>query len=277
MKTSNSLLLAFSCVLILTACEQSEPPEEVRIEDELTFSGYTWDIKSSEAPVGPGPNPFSERERDVYVDSKGRLHLNIKQHNSLWYSTEVVSQKRMGYGTYRWTVTGDLKNLTSNVVLGLFTWDNETFDTDGNSEVDIEFAYWGNDSSLSSSMHYSVQPVAFGPYNNERTHRPEIDGDILIGTTTHEFIWTPELIQWKSWKGSEDNLGDVIATWSFNLDNPPKRKFEGGSQSEPIVIPAPGANTNARINLWIASHIEPFPINGEPLEVIIDSFSYESL
>ena len=262
--------------ILLQSCNLSEAPESVRIEDEVTFSGYKWDIKHSEAPVGPGPNPFSRQADDVYVDSKGRLHLRIALHNNIWFSTEVVSQDSMGYGTYRWTVTGDLKNIPTNIVLGLFTWDNETFTTDANSEVDIEFAYWG-DSSLTSSLLYSVQPVNFGVFYKERTYHPEFDGDVLIGTSTHEFTWTPDLITWSSHTGYADEEGTPIASWSYDLNNPARRKFEGGARSNPVIIPKPSPTTGARMNLWIASHLETYPLDNEEHEIILDSFEYTPL
>ena len=270
-------LILIASALLLAGCEQSDPPTDVRIGDELTFSGYEWEIKHSEAPVGPGPNPFSNRADDVFIDPQGRLHLKIVEHDGIWYSTEVVSKMHMGYGTYRWTVTGDLTNIPSNIVLGLFTWDNETFFTDGNSEVDIEFAYWGDDSTKTSSLLYSVQPVFFSQFFPERTYHPDLDGDLFVGTTTHEFTWTPDLITWKSHKGPADNMGEQIASWSFDKLNKARRKLEGGNRSDPIVIPSPGENTNARMNFWIASHVETFPVDNQEHEVIIDSFSFEPM
>jgi hypothetical protein len=43
----------------------------------ISFSGYTWQVKDSVAPAGPGPNYFSSEESDVFVDGLGRLHLKI--------------------------------------------------------------------------------------------------------------------------------------------------------------------------------------------------------
>jgi len=200
--------------------------------------------------------------------------MSIVQRSNVWYSTEVVTKEVMGYGTYKWNVTGDLKNIASNIVLGLFTWDTENFATQANSEIDVEFAYWGNDTTEPATLQYSVQPVAFGPYYPERTNRPKFDGDILIGTTSHEFTWTKDLITWKSYRGTLDNPGEEIASWSFDTNHPARIKYEGGGQAAPVVIPEPGENTNARINLWIASHIDAEPTNDEQHEVLIDAFEY---
>jgi hypothetical protein len=273
--------ILFSLISIIS-CEQSDPSETgVRIEDSLVFSGFKWGIKSSEAPVGPGYNKFSNRTEDIWIDSKERLHMKIANHSSGWYSTEVITKELVGYGTYTFTVLGDLKNIPTNVVLGLFTWDTETFQTDANSEVDIEFSYWGND-TLSSSLTYSVQPVSFGSYNAERTNHPQFDGEILNGKSTHIFTWTEDLISWESYTGGADNLGDKIASWSFDKNNPGKVKVEGTRISNKVVIPKPGDNTNIRINLWIGDWQGQgpegfFPLDLQEREIIIETVAYEPL
>jgi len=282
MKNLLFLLGIVLTIAMFSSCEQSEPSvEAVRIEDSIVFSGFNWKIKSSEEPVGPGYNKFSNRTEDIWVDSKGRLHMKIANHSSNWYSTEVITDELVGYGTYTFTVLGDLKNIPTNVVLGLFTWDTETFQTDANSEVDIEFSYWGND-TLSSSLTYSVQPVSFGAYNAERTSHPQFDGEILNGKTTHSFTWTADLISWESFEGGADNLGDKIASWSFDNNNPGKAKVEGQNRSDKVVIPVPGDNTNIRINLWIGdwegqSPLGFYPLDSQEREIIIESVSYEPL
>lgn len=262
--------------LSLYSCKTEELSDSARLGDSLTFSGYKWQIKSSESPVGPGPNPFSNRSSDIWIDSQGRLHMKISQHNGIWYSTEVITEEVMGYGTYEFTIIGDLKNIPTNIVLGLFTWDTESFRSDANSEIDVEFSYWGND-TLSSSLLYSVQPVNFGPFYPERTYHPSFDGNILVGKTTHQFTWTPTLVTWRSYVGDAKNPGAEIASWSFDDTNQPRIKYEGNRASDPVVIPRATLNTNARINLWVASFVEIFPLDLTEREIIIESFKYTPL
>jgi hypothetical protein len=247
-----------------------------RTGDTLTFSGRQWVIKYSESPVGPGPNFFSKRPSDVFIDSKGRLHMKIVQHDKKWYATEVVTLDNLGYGTYIFTVIGDLVNIPENIVLGLFTWDNNTFADQANSEIDIEFAKW-NDASNPYTLHYSAQPVNFGPYYPERTHNPETNPDHLIGKSTHAFTWTDTLVSWKSYTGGTFGEGELIAEWTFDLNNPARVKNENGNSSAPIIIPAPGNTTNARINFWILPGISTAPTDGQEHEVIIESFEYQPL
>ncbi|MBM3427836.1 MAG: glycoside hydrolase family 16 protein [Bacteroidetes bacterium] len=261
-------------MLCMLGCKQSDPQDVLgRVGDIVTFSGRKWDVKSSVTPVGPGPNVFSKRYDDVWVDDKGYLHLTIDQHDNQWYSSEVVSQENLGYGTYTWTIQADPMSFAENVVLGLFTWDNNTFITDGNSEVDIEFSKWGDPMNVAPTT-YSVQPVSFGSFYAERTRKKEISNALLKGVTTHQFHWTDSLITWMSFRGSLA-IGEPIASWSFDLNHPPRVKVEGGVVSNPIVIPSPGLTTNARMNFWTLPYQSLAPLNGVRHEVVIQRFTYE--
>jgi hypothetical protein len=264
-------LIALSVITV--CCEQSDPSDHGRDGDKVTFSGGTWDIKHGPDMMGPGPNWFSDFYSDVFVDDEGRLHMKIAEHDGKWYATEVVSEENMGYGTYIFTVIGDLVNIPENIVLGLFTWDNTTFYEQANSEVDIEFSKWGN-AQNSNTLTYSVQPVNFGPFYPERTYNAIIDPQKLNGVTTHTFTWTDTLITWKSYAGYEYGQDEILGQWSFNKNNPAREKTEGGNTSLPVVIPAPGLTTNARINFWILTNFSGHPADGKEHEVIIQSFQY---
>jgi hypothetical protein len=242
----------------------------LRQGDIVNFAGRQWDIKSNEYAVGPGPNYFSKRYSDVWVDENGYLHLSISFHDGKWYSTEVISQDNLGYGKYAWTIQGDPHLFANNVVLGLFTWDNNTFYSQANSEVDIEFSYWGADEP--SPLTYSVQPVFFGTFYPERTHHVDMNRDLLAGVSTHVFEWTDSLITWYSYPGEYRPEATSFADWSFDLNKPARIKYEGGQQSQPIVIPAPGTTTNARMNFWTLPHIAQGPSDGLKHEVVIRNF-----
>jgi hypothetical protein len=267
------LILLMILIFIGMGCEQSDPPDYGRDGDRVTFSGRSWTVKTGSGLMGPGPNWFSNSYSDVFIDEKGRLHMKIAEHDGKWYATEVVSDENLGYGTYIFTIIGDLANIPENIVLGLFTWDNNTFYEQANSEVDIEFSKWGN-AENNNPLTYSVQPVSFGTFYSERTHQAVVTPSDLIGASTHGFTWTDTLITWKSYAGYKFGEGELLAEWSFDLNNPARIKAEDGNTSLPIVIPAPGSTTNARINFWILTSIAAKPTDGLEHEVIIDSFQY---
>ena len=263
-------------VLLGLGCKQSNPEDVLgRVGDEVRFAGRMWDVKWGLEPMGPGPNMFSRLYDDVWVDENGWLHLTIAEHDGVWYSSEVIGRDNLGYGTYTWTIQADPMSFSENVVFGLFTWDDSTFYTDGNSEVDIEFAKWGDTLSTAPTT-FSVQPVSFGGFFAERTREREIAEEDLRGVTTHTFTWTDTLITWASFKGDKAE-GTPIATWDFDLNHPPRVKIDGGQTSLPIVIPSPGVNTNARMNLWTLPYSAIGPNNQLEHEVVIRNFTYQPL
>lgn len=278
MKNIAAVLTTIALVSLFWGCEQPEPKFGVRTSDSLFFADRYWEIKEFESSLmGPGPNYFSTDPNHVWVDTEGRLHLTISQKDGKWFATEVVSTDTMGYGTYTFTVQGDLVNITDNITLGLFTWDNNSFLEEANSEVDIEFSKWG-DSALDQTLHYAVQPVAFGPVYEERMTNAKVeDIDVFNGVSTHEFTWAPDKITWRSYAGSEVDADKLVANWEFDDSNEKRIKYENGLASEAIVIPEPGRTTNTRLNFWIQTWLGAGPKDGKEYEIMINDFQYKPL
>lgn len=265
-------------ILIFSGCYQSPPkpidPNQQPLDSgDIFFSGYGWNKKASSFPVGPGPNFFSGSDKNVWLDANGYLHLKITKENGQWRAAELISTANMGYGTYIFTVASNLTTFDKKVVLGLFTWDDNTFYEQANSEVDIEFSRWdnGTDTLLTT---FGVQPIIFDnpePYN-ERKSKPLMQVSTLKGVTTHAFTWKSDEIRWVSYVGDTYPGTQEIGNWRFDLTNQPRTKIEGGKVSNPIVIPAPGQTTNARMNLWLLGG--QAPTNGQEIEVVMKSFKY---
>jgi hypothetical protein len=212
----------------------------------LQFSGYTWGVKASPSPVGPGPNFFSSQESDVFVDASGRLHLKIVQREGSWWCSEIVNTQSLGFGTYIFTLTSPVDQLDPNVVLGLFTWDDLAPQYNFR-EIDIEFSRWGDPQGLNSQ--YVIQP--YTPTGN--IHR---FGTTRFGSlSTHLIEWRADGVRFLSYQGSPANPGAQIQTWSYTgADNPP-----------------PGAE-NARLNLWLMDG-KP-PTDDKEVEVVVESFRF---
>jgi len=275
---TNRIVAVNGPAVLPTVCWQScsgcvlPPLPLCKCDHPTYFSGRRWNVKEYENYTwGPGDNFFSARPEDVFVDDMGFLHLGLTQHNGKWYSTEVISEDTTGYGIYTFVVEGNLEQLPANTVLGLFTWDDNTLVSAGNSEVDVEVARWG-DANATDFLQYSVQPVWFGGYYPERTFRVPTAPGALNGVTAHRMVWTDSLITWTSWKNYADSP-DQIGYWTFDLNNPARVKSENGINSVPIVIPAPGSTTHARINFWMLNGGPPS--DGQEHEVILRTYSYE--
>jgi hypothetical protein len=210
----------------------------------LQFSGYTWNVKASETPVGPGSNYFSAREEDVWVDGSGRLHLRIAQHDGRWYASEVFTRDTLGYGVYTFTLSSRVDQLDKNVVLGLFTWD-EAAPAYNYREIDIEFSRWGE--AAGDNTQYVVQPWDH-PGNR---HRFDL---VLAGDdSTHGFAWSADSVRFASLAGHPP--GAPLETWQYTGPD----------------IPPDGA-AQARINLWL--YQSSSPSDGQAAEVIVEGFQF---
>ncbi len=269
------VLISIGALLMLNACKQSPPPEKVGIEEkgDFEFSGFQWKYKNATTPVGPGPNRFLGTTENAFVDEKGYLHLKITKRNNNWFCSEIISTKEFGYGTYVFTCLSDIRNFTEKEVFGFFTWDNYSFQQQGNSEIDVEFSRWNNPND-SLLITYAAQPVIFSnptPYS-ERTFKPNMPTKAISTPTTHMMRWTSDSVYWESYAGEEYPGPNKIGQWAFNNKNIPREKIEGSEISNPIVIPAPSDSTNLRLNFWLLNG--QAPSNGKDNEVIIKSVKY---
>ncbi|MAE70916.1 MAG: hypothetical protein CME06_10665 [Gemmatimonadetes bacterium] len=211
-------------------------------ERYLKWSDYTWIVKNG-GPWGPGPNMWSDDPSLVWADAVG-LHLTIQPLDSVWYCTEVWLDLDLGYGAYEFRVATPVDTFAPEVVVGLFVYESDT------QEIDVEFATFGD--SRPENAQYVVQPW----------WRPENMELFDIGPdpqTTHRFEWSAGRVDFTSWIGHGDYPPapeDVIHTWS---------------NTEPDV-PVPGGEF-LHLNLWLLGGAPPS--DGQPVEVVVESFRFE--
>jgi len=227
-----------------------EVTERIRkpYNDRLQFSGYEWRTKSSDARVGPGPNYFSDKE-NIWVDSQELLHMQITQSQDRWYCAEVISERSFGYGTYRFYIDNRVDDLDPNIVLGLFTWSDES--AYSHREIDIECSRWGNTSVNANNAQFVVQPFNLPGRIMRFKIAPSVENSV------HSFKWMKDNVFFQSIEGSDAesfDSGKVIKQWTCTKG-----------------IPQPG-DENARINLWLVGG-KPPKSNGK-MEVVISKFEF---
>ena len=205
----------------------------------VEFGGHRWEVRDSGGEKqGPGPNLFSPDPRDVWTDAKG-LHLRIVKRDGQWRSTQVVLEKPLGYGTYRFTLDSPVDRLDPQAVLGLFTWDDA--EEDAHREIDFEFSRW--EDPLRGNGQFVIQPYdKLG--NIVRFELPGIRGSV------HQFEWLPESVAFSS-RTAE---GRIVAEHVFASN-----------------LPKPGKE-QAMINLWLIDG-KP-PRDGKPIEVVLRDFRF---
>lgn len=270
-----SMLLALSVLFVAGVAEA----QEARV---ISFAGINWLVKSSAGTAGPGPNYFSDDPKNVWVDDQDRVHLKITHQDDKWYCAELITQEPTGYGTYVYELTTKVDKLDQNIVFGLFTWDNHTWKTDANSEIDIEFARWAE--ADAPNLHYSVHPSR-GPDDPSGRHRERYTSTHMKQNTdvsTHVAKWTPTQIDCASYQGSGYPTPAVLLEWSFDDKNPARITVDAdGNRTEKILIPKPSPTTTAHINLWLldadGDRLGDPPLDGQEVEVIVSKFEYQPL
>ncbi|MFL6211650.1 MAG: glycoside hydrolase family 16 protein [Pyrinomonadaceae bacterium] len=225
----------------------SSPRPAVRT---LQFSGYDWIVKASDRRVGPGPNYFSDSSDNVWIDAQGQLHLRLTQRDGRWSCAEVVSVRSFGYGTYRFYLNTPVDNLDPQVILGMFTWDDDP--AYSHREIDIEVSRWGQANNQNGQ--FVVQPYIH-PQNIVRFQLPPD-----LQSSAHFFTWKPDNVFCQSLKGlstTPPTPSLVIQQHLFTQD-----------------IPRAGGE-NARINLWLMAGRPP--TDGKETEIIISKFEFVEL
>jgi hypothetical protein len=137
-------------------------------------------VDSPDTPIGAGPNYWSAS--NVWVDQAG-LHLRVSNVGGRWYCAEVVSNSSFGYGTYSWSVSSPVNNLDPNVVLGLFTWNDDP--AYNNREIDFEASRWGIAGDPTNAQ-FVVQPWQV----NGNLQRITMTG----GSSTISFTWEADSV-----------------------------------------------------------------------------------
>jgi hypothetical protein len=223
----------------------------------FSFAGYTWAVKESPSPVGPGGNRFSDRLADVFVDGDG-LHLRVDFHDGEWWSVEVLLLEPLGYGTWSVQTDSRLDVLDPDVTFGIFSWDPYGDDDGvpgaGNREIDFEDSRWGDPFDPTNAQ-WVVQPHTLSG-NLGRYTIPDLSGDAAL---TRVFSWVPGGVQFSALLGHHDPC-------CF----PPSALIGHGLYREDAsanhFVPSEGRE-QLRLNLWINGGGQP--AGGQPVEVSI--------
>ena len=230
--------LALVASLCSGACAQAS---------SLKWSNYRWTVRNDAG--GPGPNTFTPS--NVSVDSNGYLHLKITKVGTQWTCSEITLNETLGLGTYQFFVTGPIDKLDKNIVLGLFNYPAANVGPDGTHEIDIECARWGD--AKNPNGNFTVYPKRIN--HDQVTYGYEFALPTL--DSTQRFNWSPQAVSFQSLTGHTDGDDGQFAAWTT-----PK-------SFAPLVG---HARTPVHLNLWLFQGMAPS--DGQPVEIIVQSFKY---
>jgi len=229
----------------------------------LSFAGRTWAVKEAPFPVGPGPNRFSDRSEDVFVDAAG-LHLRVAFHDGHWWSSELILLDRLGYGIYAVQTNSRTDILDANVTFGIFTWDpyadDDSIPAWPSREIDFEDSRWGHALDPENAQ-MVVQPYDV-PGNLRRYTLPDLSSDARL---TRIFDWRAGRIDFLALLGHHTptswSPGDLIDQWSYTHD-----------PLQSHLVP-PAGRESLRLNLWLGAG-KGAPASGQPVEVVVSDVRF---
>uniref|UniRef100_T1KLV6 GH16 domain-containing protein n=1 Tax=Tetranychus urticae TaxID=32264 RepID=T1KLV6_TETUR len=226
--------------LLLVFTLESDANKWTHDKQTISWSGYTWRIK--DRFWGPGPNQFTADS--VRVINNKILSLTTKPlSGGKWSSAEIYTVLSPGHGTYRWIIESEIANLPPQVVLGLFTWDDNA-PKEFYREIDIEIAKFGQ-SSWSTNSQFTILPFR----DHSKITRFAVEPS--SGRTQAEFTWSPCGVTFRLTKEGDKRQ-------YFNHTDTSLRLAHG--------------NENVRINLWLFNGQPPTP--REPVTINISSFTW---
>lgn len=237
--TSGLLLLCLMFVPLPRA--ESVEPSALWKKDALTFSGFSWDVKSGY--YSPGENHWSEH--NVWVDDEDRLHLWLTNAGDAWQCAEIATGT-FGYGLYRFYLDGPVDLLDKNAVLGLFLYPGPQLPYRANAEIDIELARWGQTDAPIGN--FTVNPTSW-------TFQLALPGEL----STHQFLWLPDRVEFSSYHGhGEPTEKTLLAHWVFRGDD------QASIPDTPLQL---------HINYWLFQGKAPAQ-NRQP-EIVIRKFIFQ--
>jgi len=204
----------------------------------VEFADRTWNVRGGTG--GPGPNHWSDAADAVWVDADGALHLTIRATaDGTWACTEVWLDDPTTFGPHTFYVDSRFDAYDPNVVLGLFTYQDDTH------EIDIELAKWG--APAGDTLWYTVQPP---DADSQWSAAPTLSGSY----TTHQFDWQPGGVHFRSWHGHYPEPPD--SSWVF-----------GDYTTTAAHVPDATAAMPVHMNLWLVNGRAP--TDGQDVEVVI--------
>ncbi len=177
----------------------------------ILFNDFNWEVKnSSSISVGPGPNYFSSSEENVYVDTEG-LHLKTTFRDGKYNCAEVILDKPLGYGVYKFGLENNLSSLDKNAVFSGFLYESDS------REIDIEYSW----SMVGKSKgQYVIQPgkKSINVFKFKRSSSAYL---------FHVITWNKEYIKFECFESTNIYGEDAIKINEFlyiGYDNPPPDK-----------------------------------------------------
>lgn len=220
----------------------------------IDWAGHTWQVNTGYPMGGRTAGQIDGRADNVFVDGRGRLHLDIRGSGATATGAEVSTVDNMSFGSFYYVVSGPIMSMEPSVVFSGFTYGPANgVGGDGTDELDIEFSRWnGVDGNIDGDF-------TFYPASGEQKHGDSFTTNWLLdlgNVNTCRIDWTPSSVTASIW------AGDVPPTASTTTAVK-TATFHGTSKT------VPQEAMPMMFNLWTNG---AYPTKA--LDVVVDKFQY---
>jgi hypothetical protein len=150
----------------------------------INWSGRSWYVYSSTSK-GPEGVKLTNGPGAAYVDSQGRLHLQIVKVDGVWRSVELRTVNTVSYGTFRLINDTDTARFSNRTVFGMFVYRPGASKNHGGHEIDIENSRFPHYLKAPNNAQFAVQPYN-EPHHEHPYHVTRADAPLL-----QQFTWYP--------------------------------------------------------------------------------------
>lgn len=159
---------------------KSPGPSGSLFPSQINWSGYAWNVMSN-IQQGPENVRLTNSSNAVYVDGRGRLHLNIIQLRGSWHSVELRSAAPVSYGRYRLVIDSAVGKFSDRTVFGMFVYrPNSKLYT---NEIDVENSRFPKYLPAPDNAQFAVQPYTSAHHEHHYYVKPSYK------TLLEQFTW----------------------------------------------------------------------------------------
>jgi hypothetical protein len=169
---NNGIIFLFLISFVIISCNRNSknPEYNPSIPNILYFGGANWKIYTDSGYS----QPLTDR---VFIDAVGQLHIKFVKQDNIWYGVKIVSKDANSYGTYKFDIKTNSKQLPDNVNFLVSGKNNSENNNDNISEFgykifshirekNTKIQFYLDDSKNNVSVTYnSPKPVDFSQDN----------------------------------------------------------------------------------------------------------------
>lgn len=267
------LLLMFAVMsLSIISCEnkkvedkQTKAVENVDnniypIDGKISFAGIEWKVANNNEPQSMADLIYVSSDKNVFVDSSGRLHLRVSAIDGNWLGAELESIQELAFGEFSYTIETNLDNIDSSCIAVFSAKRPASRKISGMTELGVRIygkPLYAPDGNIEYYMYSTEHKFALVEY-------PKLNTEFEKSNTVHNLFVNSDYFEYST---IETNTCKVLK--NIKIDKKIKIKSD---DEDKIEYAKPGSPLKAMIGFYLYD-LEAKPKSQE-VEIIISNFKF---